>query len=44
MASTSYLYMEDKLNNKLNYHVWNITFDLTLEEHEVLDYVQGKVA
>ena len=26
-----------------NYHAWKMTLDLTLEEHEVLDYVQGKV-
>jgi len=43
MASTSYFKTEDKLNDKFDYHAWKMTLDLTLEEHEVLDYVQGKV-
>ena len=42
MASTSYFNTEDKLNDKSDYHAWKMTLDLTLEEHEVLDYVQGK--
>lgn len=43
MASTSYFKTKDKLNDKSGYHAWKMTLDLTLEEHEVLDYVQGKV-
>ena len=37
----------DKLNDKYDCHSWkmtlDLTLDLTLEEHEVLDYVQEKV-
>ena len=43
MASTYYFKVEEKLNDKYEYHAWKMTLDLTLEEHEVLDYVQGKV-
>ena len=44
MASTSYFKTEDKLNDKFDYYAWKMTLDVALEEHEVLDYVQGKVA
>ena len=43
MASSSYFKTKDKLNEKSNYHACKMTLDLTLEEHEVLDYVKGKV-
>lgn len=43
MVSTSYFKTKDKLNDNFDYHVWKMTLDLTLEEHEVLEYVQGKV-
>ena len=43
MASTSYFKTEDKLNDKSDYHAWKMTLDLTLEEHDGMDYVQGKV-
>lgn len=43
LASTSYFKTEDKLNDKFDYRAWKMTLDLTLEEREVLDYVQGKV-
>ena len=39
MASTSYFNTEYKLNEKSYYHAWNMTLDLTLDEHELLDYV-----
>lgn len=41
--ATTYFKTEDNLNDKLDYHMWKMILDLTLEEHEVLDYVQGKV-
>lgn len=43
MASTSYFKTEDKLSDKSDYHAWKMTLDLTLEEHDAMDYVQGKV-
>ena len=43
MASSSYFKTEDKHNDKSDYYAWKMTLDLALEEHEVLDYVQGKV-
>lgn len=43
MATHSYFKTEDKLNDKSDYHAQKMTLDLTLEEHEVLDSVQGKV-
>lgn len=41
--ATTYFKTEDNLNDKLDYHTWKMILDLTLEEHEVLDYVQWKV-
>jgi len=43
MVVTSYFKTENKLKDKLYYHSWKTSLDLTLEEHEVLDCVQGKV-
>lgn len=43
MATTSYLKFEDKLEEKYDYHAWNMTLDLTLEEHDAMDYVEGRV-
>ena len=43
MASTSYFETEDKLNDKSFYHAWKMTLDLTLEEHDAMEYVQEKV-
>eukprot|EP00253_Pinus_taeda_P006779 PITA_06779 len=43
MASSSYFKFDDKLNDKSNYHSWNMSLDLTLEEHDAMDYVQGNI-
>lgn len=43
MGSSSYFSAEDKLHAKSDYHGWNMSLDLTLEEKEVMDYVQGKI-
>jgi len=43
MASASSFKNGDKLKDKSNYHAWKMTLDLTLEEHDAMDYVQGKV-
>ena len=42
MATTSYFKSEDKLKDKFDYHAWKMTLDLTLEENDVMNYVQGK--
>ena len=43
MASSSYFKSDDKLNEKFDYHEWKMSLDLTLEEQDVMDYVQGKI-
>jgi len=43
MASSSYFKSDDKLNDKSDYHAWKMSLDLTLEEHDVMEYVQGKI-
>lgn len=43
MASTSYFKFDDKLRDKFDYHAYNMSLDLTLEEQDVMDYVQGKI-
>ena len=43
MASSSYFKSDDKLNDKFGYHEWKMSLKLTLEEHDVMDYVQGKI-
>jgi len=43
MATTSYFKYEDKLKDESDYHAWKMTLDLTLEGHEAMDYVQGRV-
>ena len=43
MASTSYFKSDDKLHDKSDYHAWKMSLDLTLEEQDVMDYVQGKI-
>ena len=43
MASSSYFKSKDKLNDKNDHHAWKMSLDLTLEENEVMDYVQGKI-
>ena len=34
---------DDKLTDKSDYHAWKMPLDLTLEEQDVMDYVQGKI-
>ena len=43
MASRSYFKSEDKLNDKFDDHAWKMSLDLSFEENDVMDYVQGKV-
>eukprot|EP00253_Pinus_taeda_P001599 PITA_01599 len=43
MASTSYFKSDNKLHDKSDYHAWNMSLDLTLEEQDVTDNVQGKI-
>ena len=43
MGSSSYFPAEDKLHDNSDYHGWKMSLDLTLEEKEVMDYVQGKI-
>eukprot|EP00253_Pinus_taeda_P033040 PITA_33040 len=43
MGSSSYFLIEDKLHDKSEYHGWKMSLDLTLEEKEMMDYVQGKI-
>lgn len=39
MASSSYF----KSDDKSNYHAWKMSLDLTLEKHDAMYYVQGKI-
>eukprot|EP00253_Pinus_taeda_P002243 PITA_02243 len=43
MGSSSYFPTEDKLHDKFDYHGWKMYLDLTLEEKELMDYMQGKI-
>eukprot|EP00253_Pinus_taeda_P032354 PITA_32354 len=43
MCSSSHFPAEDKLREKSDYHEWKMSLDLTLEEHEVLDHVTGRI-
>ena len=43
MASSSYFKFDEKLNDKSDYHAWKMSLDLTLEEQDFMDYVQGKI-
>ena len=45
MASSTYkeFNVDDKLNNKSDYHAWKMSLDLVLEDQDVMDYVQGKI-
>ena len=31
------------MTDKSDYHAWNISLDLVLEDQDVMDYVQGKI-
>ena len=45
MASSTYkgFKSDDKLTNNTDYHAWNMSLDLALEDQDVMDYVQGKI-
>jgi len=43
MASSSYFKSEDKRNDKSDYHAWKMSLELTLEEHDFMDSVHGKI-
>ena len=44
MGSTNYGFKEDdKLIGKDDFHAWKMTLDLTLEDQDVMVYVQGKI-
>ena len=43
MAPSSYFKSDDKLKDKFDYLALKMSLDLTLEEQEVMDYVQGKI-
>lgn len=43
MAS-SYLKIEEKLNDVSNFGPWKARVDITLEKHEVLEYVEDTIA
>ena len=43
MDSSSYFKSDDKLNDKSDYHAWKMSLDLTLEEQDMMDYVEGKI-
>ena len=34
---------DDKLTDKYDYHAWNMSLDLALEDKDVMDYVQGNI-
>ena len=34
---------DDKLTDKYDYHSWNMSLDLILEDQDVMDYVEGKI-
>ena len=45
MGSSNYngFKADDKLTGKDDFHAWKLTFDLMLEDQDVMDYVQGKI-
>jgi len=43
MGSSSHFPAEDKLREKSEYHGWEMSLDLTLEEQEVLNHVRGRI-
>jgi len=43
MATTSYFKFEDMFKDKFDYRSWKITLNLTLEEHDAMGYVKGRV-
>jgi len=44
MSSTSYGFKEDdKLTGRDDFHAWKMILDLKLEDHDLMDYVLGKI-
>ena len=45
MASSTYkgFKIDDKLTHKIDYHAWNMSLNLVLEDQYFMDYVQGKI-
>jgi hypothetical protein len=43
MGSSTLFPAEDKLCEKANYHGWNMSINLTLEDQGVLDHVRGNI-
>ena len=45
MASSTYkgFTSDDKLTGKSDYHAWKMSFNLALEDQDVMEYVQGKI-
>ena len=44
MGSTNYGFKEDdKLIGKDDFHAWKMILDLKLEDHDIMDYVLGKI-
>lgn len=43
MESSTLFPAKDKLHEKANYHRWNMSIDLTLEDQGVLGHVRGNI-
>ena len=44
MSSTIYGFKEDdKLTRRDDFHAWKMILDLKLEDHDLMDYVLGKI-
>ena len=45
MVSSNYngFKADEELTGKDDFHAWNMTLDLNLEDQDVMDYVQGKI-
>ena len=43
MGSSTLFPAEDKLREKVDYHGWKMSLDLTLEDQGVLDHVRGNI-
>ena len=45
MASSTFkgFKVDDKFNDKSDYHAWKMSWVLALEDQDVMDYVQGNI-
>jgi len=43
MGSSTLFPAKDKLREKVDYHGWKMSIDLTLKDQEVLDHVRGNI-